>query len=62
MNYHHPCPLGKEDKKKEDNPPPLGNENKTKWVTMKPVPGALTINTGNMAIIWSNGKYQAPLH
>jgi len=94
MNYYPPCPLGKEDEKKEeDNPPPLGisphrdagfltvllqdddchslqvedrnsheNQNETKWVTVKPVPGALTINTGDMAMIWSNGKYQAPLH
>eukprot|EP00957_Ditylum_brightwellii_P166962 12710256-Ditylum_brightwellii.AAC.1 len=23
MSYYPPCPLGKEDKKKEDNPPPL---------------------------------------
>eukprot|EP00957_Ditylum_brightwellii_P092164 7016600-Ditylum_brightwellii.AAC.1 len=40
INYYPPCPLGKEDEKKEDNPPPLGNENKneTKWFTMKPVP------------------------
>ena len=32
------------------------------WLTVEPVPGALTINTGDMAMIWSNGKYRAPLH
>lgn len=32
------------------------------WNTVIPVPGALTINTGDMAQIWSNGKYKAPLH
>eukprot|EP00521_Asterionellopsis_glacialis_P016347 CAMPEP_0195301076 /NCGR_PEP_ID=MMETSP0707-20130614/28688_1 /TAXON_ID=33640 /ORGANISM="Asterionellopsis glacialis, Strain CCMP134" /LENGTH=397 /DNA_ID=CAMNT_0040363931 /DNA_START=44 /DNA_END=1237 /DNA_ORIENTATION=+ len=32
------------------------------WFTVKPVPGALTINTGDMAMIWSNGQYKAPLH
>ncbi len=32
------------------------------WVTVKPIPGALTINTGDMAMIWSNGRYKAPLH
>jgi isopenicillin N synthase-like dioxygenase len=32
------------------------------WITVHPVPGALTINTGDMAQIWSNGKYKAPLH
>ena len=32
------------------------------WILAHPVPGALTINTGDMAQIWSNGKYKAPLH
>lgn len=32
------------------------------WVSVSPTPGALTINTGDMAQIWSNGKYKAPLH
>jgi len=32
------------------------------WVTVHPVPGALTINTGDMAMIWSNGRFRAPLH
>lgn len=33
-----------------------------KWITVHPIPGALTINTGDMAEVWSNGKYTAPLH
>ena len=32
------------------------------WTTVVPVPGAMTINTGDMAMIWSNGRYRAPLH
>jgi len=32
------------------------------WITVRPIPGALTINTGDMAQIWSNGRYKAPLH
>ncbi|KAL7462371.1 hypothetical protein ACHAXS_002749 [Conticribra weissflogii] len=32
------------------------------WVTVHPVPGAVTINTGDMAMIWSNGRFRAPLH
>jgi isopenicillin N synthase-like dioxygenase len=32
------------------------------WHTVSPRPGALTINTGDMAQIWSNGIYTAPLH
>eukprot|EP00591_Stephanopyxis_turris_P012681 CAMPEP_0195511442 /NCGR_PEP_ID=MMETSP0794_2-20130614/3755_1 /TAXON_ID=515487 /ORGANISM="Stephanopyxis turris, Strain CCMP 815" /LENGTH=360 /DNA_ID=CAMNT_0040639035 /DNA_START=277 /DNA_END=1359 /DNA_ORIENTATION=- len=34
----------------------------TRWLTVKPVPNALTINTGDMAMIYSNGRYKAPLH
>lgn len=32
------------------------------WITVHPIKGALTINTGDMAEVWSNGKYKAPLH
>lgn len=32
------------------------------WTTVAPTPGALTINTGDMAQIWSNGRYRAPEH
>ena len=32
------------------------------WIRVEPIPGALAINTGDMAQVWSNGKYQAPLH
>ena len=32
------------------------------WQTVVPVRGAFTINTGDMAQIWSNGRYKAPLH
>ncbi|KAL7490404.1 hypothetical protein ACHAWX_000258 [Stephanocyclus meneghinianus] len=32
------------------------------WVTVHPIPDSLTINTGDMAMIWSNGRFRAPLH
>jgi len=32
------------------------------WHLVTPIPGALTINTGDMAQLWSNGRYKAPLH
>lgn len=32
------------------------------WNTVIPIKGAFTINTGDMAQIWSNGLYKAPLH
>lgn len=33
-----------------------------KWISASPIPGAFTINTGDMAQVWSNGRYKAPLH
>ena len=32
------------------------------WVTVHPVAGSLTINTGDMAMLCSNGRFRAPLH
>jgi isopenicillin N synthase-like dioxygenase len=32
------------------------------WMPVTPVPGALTINTGDMCCIWSDGRYKPPLH
>ena len=37
-------------------------DDKDRWVTVHPVPGSLTINTGDMAMICSNGRFRAPLH
>ena len=38
----------------------IGNDQR--WVTVHPVPGSLTINTGDMAMICSNRRFRAPLH
>ncbi|KAL7549195.1 hypothetical protein ACHAWF_012461 [Thalassiosira exigua] len=38
----------------------LGDDER--WVSVRPMPGALTINTGDMAMICSNGRFRAPLH
>ena len=32
------------------------------WYTVQPVPDALTINIGDIVQVWSNDRYQAPLH
>jgi isopenicillin N synthase-like dioxygenase len=32
------------------------------WITIHPEPQSFTINTGDMCMLWSNGRYQAPLH
>ena len=42
--------------------PLLQANGRVSWTTVHPRPGALTINTGDMAQVWSNGLYQAPLH
>ena len=33
-----------------------------RWHSVEPVPGAFTINIGDMVQVWSNDLYQAPLH
>jgi isopenicillin N synthase-like dioxygenase len=39
------------------------HQDQDQWITVHPAgPYALTINTGDMAEVWSNGRYQAPLH
>ncbi|MEH6608791.1 MAG: 2OG-Fe(II) oxygenase family protein [Halioglobus sp.] len=32
------------------------------WKDVDPLPGALTVNIGDMMQVWSNDQYQAPLH
>ena len=32
------------------------------WVGVPPVPGAFTINTGDLSVVFSNGLYHAPVH
>jgi len=33
-----------------------------RWLAAPPVPGAFTINVGNMMMWWSNGRYRSTLH
>eukprot|EP01065_Artemidia_motanka_P002150 TRINITY_DN10_c1_g2_i1.p1 TRINITY_DN10_c1_g2~~TRINITY_DN10_c1_g2_i1.p1 ORF type:complete len:350 (+),score=71.96 TRINITY_DN10_c1_g2_i1:83-1132(+) len=33
-----------------------------RWHYVNPVPGAMVINTGDIMQVWSNDRYQAPLH
>ncbi len=32
------------------------------WIDVEPIEGALVVNTGDMAQVWSNDRYQAALH
>jgi isopenicillin N synthase-like dioxygenase len=33
-----------------------------RWIAAPPIPGAYTINVGNMMMWWSNGRYRSTLH
>ncbi len=33
-----------------------------RWIAAPPVPGAFTVNIGNMMMWWSNGRYRSTLH
>jgi hypothetical protein len=38
------------------------DEQSERWGTVIPAPDSFTINTGDMAQVWSNGIYRSPLH
>lgn len=33
-----------------------------RWIAAPPIPGAFTVNIGNMMMWWSNGRYRSTLH
>ncbi|MGE0621710.1 MAG: isopenicillin N synthase family dioxygenase [Pseudomonadales bacterium] len=45
-----------------DAEPGLQFFNDGDWRTVAPMPGALTINIGDIVQVWSNDRYAAPLH
>jgi isopenicillin N synthase-like dioxygenase len=45
-----------------DAEPGLQFHHDGRWHTVAPVPGALTINIGDIVQVWSNDRYAAPLH
>ena len=45
-----------------DSQPGLQFEHDGEWHTVAPVPGALTINIGDIVQVWSNDRYRAPVH
>ena len=46
----------------QDDQPGLQVLHEGAWRTVTPVPGALTINIGDIVQVWSNDRYPAPLH
>ena len=78
MMYYPPLPAGAGNEVKntsahtDDGPVVIlaqgavaGLEVKTvdgRWLSAPPVPGAFTINVGNMMMWWTNGRYKSTLH
>ncbi|KAH9607098.1 hypothetical protein KSS87_005027 [Heliosperma pusillum] len=40
----------------------LQRRSDSEWIALKPVPGALTINLGDIVQVWSNDKYHSVVH
>lgn len=46
----------------QDDQPGLQILREDRWYTVESIPGALVINLGDIAQVWSNDAYHAPLH
>ena len=46
----------------QDNQPGLEVFREGQWHLVRPLPGALVINIGDIVQVWSNDRYRAPLH
>ncbi len=46
----------------QDQIPGLQVRHQENWITVAPEPGTLIINVGDLVQVWSNDRYQAPLH
>jgi isopenicillin N synthase-like dioxygenase len=46
----------------QDGVPGLQAFYRERWHTIEPLPGALTVNLGDMLQVWSNDRYRSPLH
>jgi len=46
----------------QDGHPGLEVQRNGRWHLVRPVPGALTINIGDIVQVWSNDRYRAALH
>ncbi|MDX1390519.1 MAG: 2OG-Fe(II) oxygenase family protein, partial [Acidobacteriota bacterium] len=46
----------------QDHVASLQVESADRFVLVEPVPGALTVNLGDMLRVWSNDRYRSPVH
>ena len=62
LGIHHHTDAGALTILLQDAQPGLQVLHEEKWQLVEPMPGALTINIGDVVQVWSNDHYRAPLH
>jgi len=62
MGVHHHTDAGALTLLMQDDVPGLEIYLDGKWIPIDPVPGTLVVNIGDIAQVWSNDRYTAPLH
>ncbi len=62
MALHHHTDAGAFTLLLQDDVGGLQVHHDTEWLDVQPVEGALVVNTGDMAQVWSNDRYRAALH
>jgi len=62
LGVHHHTDAGALTVLYQDEVPGLQAFHRSRWHTIEPVPGVLTVNLGDMLQVWSNDRYRSPLH
>jgi isopenicillin N synthase-like dioxygenase len=62
MGVHHHTDAGAMTLLLQDDVPGLQIHLDGHWIPVDPVPGTLVVNIGDIAQVWSNDRYTAPLH
>jgi isopenicillin N synthase-like dioxygenase len=62
LGVHHHTDAGAITLLYQDDVPGLQVQRGERLVSIEPVPGALTINLGDMLQVWSNDHYRSPVH
>ena len=62
LGVHHHSDAGALTLLYQDDVPGLQTWYRDAWHTVEPIPGALTVNLGDMLQVWSNDRYHSPLH
>lgn len=62
LGIHHHTDAGALTVLLTDGEPGLEVEKDGRWFPVDPVPGGVIINIGDMAQVWSNDRYPAPVH